>query len=363
MLQYIEKNSFGIVTNRLWWFTAFLLSIGIIPVGLITGVIYIFIKNLRTGVETIGYSFLVGLSCMFITATSVIVPSYGASKTWKQLIDINDLHARHATDEKENKPLIHTNRGKIDVTLISSEENKSSDRYLIAFPGAGHLVQDLEAIEHLEYLSKKLNCSILSPNYPGTTTKSNYKISSSDDCSNIGIAIVNYLMFTKHWSLTKIAQNVVLFGYSMGGMVAFNVAHHFKTIHGIDVQVFADRSPKNLNKSAANNYTRSTHLPEWYMIAFHYPVFKAANINFRAEELYSSLNCEKVACLNVENDPAVPKGYGIANLNSSSQNMRYFTCHSVPKNKTPHHVSPRDLIETTTGMNGMDFLIRNLRFL
>lgn len=356
-LPFISTYKYAWITTRLWWFIAFVLAIGILPVGIITGLILLCAKGLRQGIKTICYSFIVAGSCIFITWCSIFVPQYGSRKTLKELIDIDDLRRKDVLHVTKFKPRVCTNLGQVDVHEISCTKS-TSNRVIIAFPGAGHLAHDKEPLEYLENLSTRLNCTIYAPNYPGTTKGSNYKISSSDDCTNVGIALVNYLISHKQWALTQVAQNLVLFGYSMGGMVAFNVAYYFKTIHGIDIPVFADRSPGDLNKSASNNYTRSTNIPEWYMRVFHYPVFKAANINFRVEKIYHVLTKEKVGCINAENDPAVPHGYGIADVDLlTNSNMRYLTWSKSGDalDRTAHHASPKDLIDKGAGLNAMDY--------
>ena len=238
---------------------------------------------------------------------------------------------------------VKTDKGSLDAVQVSPT-GVDTDKTMIKFCGSGHNYQEAANIivdEALEF-----NCNVISANYPGVT-RNDYHAASKYDYTNVGIALIKHVMESKQMSVDKLADNVILDGYSMGGFVAMSVAHYFKTQYNVDVPVFVDRAPSNLAICSANIYNKYSELPMCMGEKLNnYYCYGAGDLTFHPDMDYAALNHDKVDFINVKDDPIAPESISFT---STTENpvAHYFEYLPESNNEVKEvntHILPRQSI-------------------
>lgn len=162
-------------------------------------------------------------------------------------------------NELASTETVETNKGLINKYYVSSKETSPvSERYSILFLGT------LET-----YIKNRTKCDIARHtyvfHYPGVnnTTTKDYRLASSIDAVNAGIAMVYDLINKKGWSEDDIKKNLRLDGRSLGGGIAYQVALHFKKNHTIDIPVDGQNTFWSIRAVVAGHLKTWLNMPLW----------------------------------------------------------------------------------------------------
>jgi len=246
---WITRN----VLRRLAWLAVGIGSILIVPLAFIQSICFVCKLYPYEAIKILFFSILAAVALTLFALVNVIFPSLSI-----RIIPLALVPARLRANMQPDYNTLNVNapKGKVDTHETKSENSK----VIIRFCGNGYAYQEVKA--DIQRDSKELNRRIRALNYPDVS--GSYSISSANDLVNAGIAQIYHIADMNRWSSEQTAANVQLYGHSLGGGVALQVAKYFKEKYGMDMPVVVDRSFRSISAVVAGHLNNLFKVPVWY---------------------------------------------------------------------------------------------------
>ena len=333
---YIEENSLvKQMEMRGTWFALMIFASFILPIGILKGFFELITGSWQQSAKTLIYNSVVSVGLMLASMISLFFPSVVRNITTRYYTFAaytTDITQQFKKDRLRrfviDRIWVPTKRGTIDTAIIQLKMNPTN-QFTLQFCANGYAYQEIEEDLFLECATLQRN--IVAFNYPGNTKHDNDYLSHSViDLINAGIAEVYYLANTNRWTNENIASNLQLYGHSIGGAVALQVAVYFKEKYHIDIPVHVDRSFSSISAILIERFNEMFYLPKWLGKIFA-PLLLTAGGGWEFDSVAAckKLNPKMIHYYNLgrhnetnrDADPVIPDSAtlatGLSNLSSS----------------------------------------------
>lgn len=255
-----------IVLRRVAWFAAGIVSLFTFPVVILRSIAVLFTSGPTKALQAFALGIGSALALTLVAGISVLFPGFGQLLVGKGVIPAqqpNGLSFRldMLFPSKKDK--------KIDYQEYVGHHMSTSNVTCIYMANLDTYQKIGD--DYWKDFSWNSDSIAVPMNYPSVNIdkKHYYRPGSIKEVINDSIQLIYELAEKRGWNTSQavfqeqVAKHVSLYGFSLGGAVALQVARYFKVQHSIDIPVFADRTFSSLSRLASELLNHYCFIPNF----------------------------------------------------------------------------------------------------